>query len=278
MNTKTCRMVTDSTTGSLERCLSDCTIGIRNWFSGLSAMFRAAIHLLREQKGDWERAASLASRGARLQFEIAVALVSIIPLLGVVWLSHDRPLTVDLTNGIHVAVVGMSILMIVLGYALLTKYPRTIVRLRHSLEKLAAGKIPDELDFEEPQEDIKVLEQCMNFVLKQTRERIRTIEEQNRKIAEAEKLKVMAQSLAAACHHLGQPAMTLTLGIEMLRMHHRVEDPVLAETLHHCWQASCELNEVLQKLQSLREYRTEPYLSGVEGCEENFTDRILVVK
>lgn len=250
---------------------------IREWFAGFAVMCRAAAQMLRRQKNDWERAASLASRGARLQFGIAIALVSVIPLLALGWLCHDKPLSIDITNGTHLAVLGTSALMIVLGYMLLTKYPRTIVSLRYELEKLASGEIPDIVNFEEREQDIQVLEQCMNFVLKQTRERIKTIEEQSRKLAEAERMKVMVESLAAACHHLGQPAMTLTVGIELLQMQNRATDPLITETLAHCRQASAELSKVLKKLHNLREYRTEPYLTGLGGSAGDFTDRILVV-
>ena len=90
-------------------------------------------------------------------------------------------------------------------------------------------------------------------------------------------MKVMHESLAAACHHLGQPAMILTLGIEILRGHSGTNDLAISGTIDQCRAASADLNEVLKKLQNLREYKTEPYLPGADGDEGEFPGQILVV-
>lgn len=81
-------------------------------------------------------------------------------------------------------------------------------------------------------------------------------------VRQAETREAMLASLAAACHHLGQPATVLLTSMEMLKrklQHPDSDTHLLLESAHD---AAVKLAEVLGKLATTSEYRTTDYLLG----------------
>jgi PAS domain S-box-containing protein len=93
-------------------------------------------------------------------------------------------------------------------------------------------------------------------------------------LREAEKQRVMLESLGAACHHLGQPATVLSANLAIIKS--RIESPdQLVNDLVASSIESCErLADILYQLNTVNEYRTTRYL-GDEGGDEQDGDRIL---
>ena len=92
-----------------------------------------------------------------------------------------------------------------------------------------------------------------------------TIRRQKEALLEAERHRVMIESLGAACHHLGQPATVIRGYLEMVRKEEMSASArAMVET---CLQAAGSLAEVLKALSKVSQYRTVPYLeSGNDSC------------
>ena len=157
---------------------------------------------------------SLSSRGAKVQFAIGIALVLVIPFLALCYLyffADSLPAT---------RMIGLVVLLMVLaclGCVILAKYPRTIIRMRNHLYRIATGEVPDVVKLLEEETDIAAIEQSFNMILTQMKERVATIERQREELITAEQERVMTESLCTACHHLGQPATALTCCLDMLK-------------------------------------------------------------
>lgn len=92
-----------------------------------------------------------------------------------------------------------------------------------------------------------------------------TAERHRAEIAEyqAERNRIMMESLAGACHALGQPATVLLTGIELLKTE-GVKDPkTCAQMIDLCYEAVINLRDLLQKMNAKRMYVAEPYLPSL---------------
>jgi len=87
-------------------------------------------------------------------------------------------------------------------------------------------------------------------------------------LKEAERHRVMLESLGAACHHLGQPATMLMGNLELMRAKLAEADPSVRELLETSIENIRRLGEVLKKLQTVDKYRTTPY-AGTQGTSES---------
>ncbi|MDF7808018.1 response regulator [Pontiellaceae bacterium B12219] len=90
----------------------------------------------------------------------------------------------------------------------------------------------------------------------------RTIESQREELLDAERQRVMIESLGTACHHIGQPATVINAYLQM--MEQQEADDETKEMIAACMEASEAMAEILQKLQLVSQYRETPYLPGSE--------------
>lgn len=220
-------------------------------------------------------ALSLISRGARSQFAVAIVLMSLIPLCLVVFLvSEAHPET----GPAFVMLNGLAFLAIVLaflGWRILVKYPLNILRLRKYLEDLAREEIPHPIEIEKGESDLAAIEQNMRHIVRQTEERIQTIEKQMRLLLASERQRVVIESLGAACHHLGQPTTVLVTSLQIMKNQESLPAQT-RELITLCAEAAQELTVILDKLRLISEYKTEPYLeTGSDHVPSK--DRILTV-
>ena len=210
----------------------------------------------------WHRL-SLASTGARAQFAVALALLSVLPLFIVVFLCLTGWLGIKASLNQLGPVVLLVLPFMALGAWLLVKYPVNVIRLRHYLEGLSQGILPDQVTLLTDEYDLAAIEVLMRKVVQQTEARVRTMEAQSDALLEAERHRVMIQSLGLVCHQLGQPATIISAYLELAR---RMTLPAEAQTmLAECQAASDKLATILQQLQTLTIYRTEPYLTPTAG-------------
>ncbi|MFH0952777.1 MAG: ATP-binding protein [Verrucomicrobiota bacterium] len=146
---------------------------------------------------------SLVTRGARVQFAIGVALVSVIPLLALWYLSvlsleepiGSVPMTVIIISLLAASGVG--------GYMILRKYPVNIVRLRGYLEQMIDGELPEHVNLLKAEDDIAAVERCLKLVIEQLRERLEvlraektSLQHQLYQIQKMESLGIMAAGVA----------------------------------------------------------------------------------
>ena len=82
---------------------------------------------------------------------------------------------------------------------------------------------------------------------------------------QAERAKVVMESLAGFCHALGQPATVLLSSIELLRMP-GLDDEAKKQFLDMCYEAVIEIRSLLAQMKQKREYVAEAYLAGRESA------------
>ena len=81
---------------------------------------------------------------------------------------------------------------------------------------------------------------------------------------QAERQRVMVESLGAACHHLGQPATVLLASLELMTRMPSQDRAVTEELLASSMEAAESLREMLHELNNMTEseYRTTAYLES----------------
>jgi PAS domain S-box-containing protein len=81
---------------------------------------------------------------------------------------------------------------------------------------------------------------------------------------EAERQRVMLESLGAVCHHMGQPATVLlaNLGLVQAKVGDAGKD--VEDLVDSCLAAAENLGEILHRLNAVNEYKTTRYLDGGE--------------
>ena len=121
-------------------------------------------------KSAWQHTISLTSRGSRYHLLVAITLVSVIPMLSLVFVLwtqfglHDvYPTWVPLT------VSGIALVIGIIGYCMLRRYPTNIVKLRDYLQQIISGELPDRVILDDPEDDIGAIERYMNTVIEQMR-------------------------------------------------------------------------------------------------------------
>ena len=103
----------------------------------------------------------------------------------------------------------------------------------------------------------------------------RTISLQQEELLQAERQRVMVESLGAACHHLGQPATVITTYLELMRRNE--SDPDKQAMIANCFEAAQAMAAILDRLRQVSEYRTEPYLAAGPGEQPRSDERILAI-
>ncbi len=101
----------------------------------------------------------------------------------------------------------------------------------------------------------------------------KTIAEQQKQLIEAERHRVMIESLGAACHHVSQPVTVINAYLELMKRQEKSEQ--LQEMIGDCMQAAEEVGQVLDRLREVSTYRTVPYLPAGDGPargDENIID------
>lgn len=88
---------------------------------------------------------------------------------------------------------------------------------------------------------------------------------------QADRQRVMVESLGAACHHLGQPATVLLTSLELLSRIRMTDAKLADELLVSSIDAAESLRKLLHNLNDMTEYRTTPYIEGhsVSGLPES---------
>ena len=78
---------------------------------------------------------------------------------------------------------------------------------------------------------------------------------------QAERSKVVMESLAGFCHALGQPATVLMSSVELLKMG-GVDEETKGQVIDMCYDAVLEIKSLLAEMKKKREYVAEAYLAN----------------
>lgn len=203
---------------------------------------------------------ALATRGSWGQFAVAALLVTVLPVLILLWIwlmgrgsEGYSPLLLSLAGAI-------CVVLVVLGYALLLKYPVSITRLRQYLKTLTDDRLPGHVDLTDAESDIDAIRNYLEQIVLKSEERLRLIQEQHEAALEAERHRIMIESIGALCHHVGQPATVLGLQLHLLKG--SLHDPSAPDRLAECEQAFDDIVQTLDQLRHLTHYRSEAYLAA----------------
>ncbi len=101
------------------------------------------------------------------------------------------------------------------------------------------------------------------------------VESQRRELMEAERQRVMFESIGAACHHLGQPVTVLSTYLQLMQRQENA--PALLEMVNNSLASVQAISDVLDRLRNVNAYRTEPYLPAADGDQERTDERILAI-
>ena len=115
---------------------------------------------------------SLASRGARHQIGVAICLITIIPLLSLAYMMLVVTRQSLTGNGLLYAVAGAGIGSIILGFAILCRFPINLARLRRYLEELVQGELHGDVKLLPGISDVPAIEQALRLIVAQLNERL----------------------------------------------------------------------------------------------------------
>lgn len=238
---------------------------------------------------EWLNRLSMESRGSRRQIRAAAALMAVLPNMVLCHLllfsSPDA-----YSPAAKTFVAALAILVAVGGFVLLNRYPRNVGRLRQYLLQIARGELPDSIALPESENDVRDVERFLNLVLDELRRKVKlletqlrlsremknALESQQRELLDAERHRVMINSLGAACHHVGQPAAILRARLHLLKGHS--SSPAEQAEIAECERALDSIADVLEKLRGVGEYRTVPYRACPVGVSSSPDMEILDIE
>lgn len=209
---------------------------------------------------------ALATRGAWGHLAVAAILITGLPVLILLWLCIGNMSGEGCSPLVLTAAGTAWLAFSLLGYALLVKYPLSIVRLRSYLHSLAHDQLPDHVTLPDTEDDIAAIHEYLKHVVSMAAERLRLLEEKHAADLAEERHRILVESIGALCHHLGQPASVL--GMQLHCMKCAAAEPATAAMVIECERAFDNMTNTLDRLRQLTHYETEPYLtSDPNGCQ-----------
>lgn len=217
---------------------------------------------------------SLRTQSVGRQVRMAVVLMSLMPALAFLYIGialSDMDSSFLLPSLIVVACTGVAAIC---GWRILRTYLKNIVRLRQYVADIAGGTFTEPIHLYRSHEsdDLRSIEESLNIILNELECRIKLVEDklkvesglrkaleqQHQVLLEAERHRVMLQSLGAACHYVGQPATALRLRLHLMRERASTMDEL--NEIDASIRDVEAIEKILRKLREVNEYRTEPYL------------------
>lgn len=230
---------------------------------------------------------SLISYNAHSQTRMAIALISIIPLLvSMIMVLFVYVPGVSFSIFGQIGILVFTLILAFCGYFIIRKYPENIIKLRQYISEVAEGALPEQVELldSKSSDDIRFIENGFNVVLKEMRNKVAIVEQQLRvekKLREtielqqqtlilAEQHRTMIQSLGAACHHIGQPASVL--GMHLYLMKERAESDEARAEIDECMKDLELIGEVLGNLKNVGEYKTTAYIKNSTHLDRDIID------
>lgn len=163
------------------------------------------------------------SRGARVQFAIGVALISVIPLL-VFWYFNTVGEYTEPASGFqNLFIVLLLAVAAAGGYTILQKYPLNIVRLRGFLERVIGGELPEQVELLKAEDDVAAIEHCLNLIIAQLKERLDILQQEKKilqqQLYQAQKMESMGLMAAGAAHDFNNMLTNIMGSLSLLAEH-----------------------------------------------------------
>ncbi len=173
-----------------------------------------------ERVKDKMKTGAQARCGARVYFAVGMALISLIPLLSLIYLRvSDTGLAGFTVREWCILFFGVG-LSVIIGYVVQSRYPRTIMKLRVYLEQMVQGELPDKIDLIRGEDDISAIENCLNLVLTQLRKELKTMEVQKTRLEDelfqARKLEAIGTLASGISHEISTPLQFISNNVQFL--------------------------------------------------------------
>lgn len=234
------------------------------------------------------RSKSLTTCDARKQVKAATILLAVIPALSLFYIGMSTFADTEyLPFSSKIVIFGLTLILATSGFLILRKYPENILKLRQYITEIARNTLPEKIVLvnTESCDDLQYIENHFNLVLTEMRHRVEdaeeqvrieqslreTIEQQHQTLMEAERHRVLIQTLGAACHHIGQPAAILQMRMDLLQKLVTNENEL--EEIKGCIVAVERISDILQQLQRVSEFTSVPYVQIKRAID----DKILAV-
>jgi signal transduction histidine kinase len=144
-------------------------------------------------------------RGARYHYGIGVALISVVPILTLMYLVSRVYRGIETSPGMTLGVSVIALGLALLGHVILHKYPASVERLREYTGRLAEGNLSDGVELPRQEGDIAAIEESMNKIVAQLKRKVEKLEVEREllrgrlfKIQRIESLGLMAGGVAQA--------------------------------------------------------------------------------
>ena len=153
---------------------------------------------------------SIVSLGSRHQFAVAIALISAIPLLTILYavLSRLHGASSLSVYG-ETAIAASLICFILLGYIMLRRYPVNITRFRKYLEQMVKGEFPEAISLISSEDDIRAVEKSLNVLLSRLKKKISVVQGERdrleKQLYQAQKLETIGSLAAGISHEINTP-------------------------------------------------------------------------
>lgn len=195
------------------------------------------------ERKDW--LTILIGQAARYRLGLAVTLISILPFLSLVYILVVEPFKGQQVDRQAVTAILASVTLCVFsGYLLLLKYPFTLRRIRETLREVSAGVVPDRITLLNDGQDITSIEQALNTVLNELRERVIMVEKEkalmDRELQQSQKLRSMGVIAAGIAHEINSPVQFVT------------------DNMHFLLKATTQLLHHIETLEQMGKQRTAP--------------------
>jgi len=90
------------------------------------------------------------------------------------------------------------------------------------------------------------------------------MEEKRKALLEAERKRVMMESVTATCHHFAGPLTTMLANLQMFAEVENIEECEKRDMLEQCLKAAGTMKMILNKFQQVRDYRTRYFLEDLK--------------
>jgi signal transduction histidine kinase len=200
--------------------------------------------------------------------------MAVIPLLAFAYVLGDAIMTRTLDLETLYFLLPSIVTLMALGVMLLARHTIEVSRLRQYLEEISRGDAPT-VTAGHSSEDFAAIQRSLGAVLNQGTEKVKILEARSKALVQAEQQRVMAETVGAACHHLGQPATIIRGYLDLMK---RAElSPEMRAMIQECQAATEDVATVLHRLKGVGQYETEPYLTASEERAGRSDERILKI-